>query len=76
MSDLPTHADRWRHRTTARVTQHWSATDPNRTHPGPVAGCELCRPKRLPNGLTPEQDAAFDALAQAIADHLETTDEA
>ena len=25
---------------------------------------------RLPNGLTPRQDAAFDALAQAIASHV------
>ena len=28
------------------------------------------RPTRLPNGLTPAQDAAFDALAVALAEHL------
>lgn len=25
---------------------------------------------RLPNGLTPEQDAAFNRFAEAVAEHL------
>lgn len=31
---------------------------------------EHAAPARLPNGLTPAQDAAFDALALALAEHL------
>ena len=29
----------------------------------------MSKSSRLPNGLTPEQDAAFEALARALAEH-------